>query len=86
MGHADELRRAVRERYRSVSENPRGPFPYPVGRESAQELGYETSWLEAVPDDVLERFVGVGNPFRVRRPAGGDRYWRLIFQHPGDFP
>ncbi|MHC4135856.1 MAG: methyltransferase domain-containing protein [Planctomycetota bacterium] len=73
MEHADELRRAVREKYRSVSIQPRGPFPYPVGRESAVGLGYESAWLEAVPADVIERFVGVGNPFRVRRPERGAR-------------
>jgi SAM-dependent methyltransferase len=73
MEHADELRHAVREKYRKVSVQPGGPFPYPVGRESALGLGYEPAWLEAVPDDVLDRFVGVGNPFRVRRPARGAR-------------
>ena len=73
MEQADELRRAVREKYKSVSLQPRGPFPYPVGRESAVGLGYEPAWLEAVPTDALERFVGVGNPFRVRRPERGDR-------------
>jgi ubiquinone/menaquinone biosynthesis C-methylase UbiE len=73
MERAEELRRAVRDKYRSVSVEPRGPFPYPVGRESAVELGYDRAWLEAIPDDVVDRFVGVGNPFRVRRPERGAR-------------
>jgi SAM-dependent methyltransferase len=73
MEQADELRRAVREKYRSVSVQPQGPFPYPVGRASAEGLGYELEWLEAVPDDVADRFVGVGNPFIVRRPESGQR-------------
>jgi len=73
MEHRDELRRAVREKYRGVSDQPAGPFPYPVGRESAIALGYDPAWLEAVPDDVADRFVGVGNPFGVQRPASGAR-------------
>ena len=73
MEQADELRRAVREKYKGVADEPRGPFPYPVGRASAIGLGYETSWLEAVPADVVDRFVGVGNPFRVGRPSTGAR-------------
>jgi SAM-dependent methyltransferase len=73
MERAEELRRAVREKYREVSVQPEGPFPYPVGRASAVGLGYEPEWLEAVPADALERFVGVGNPFSVRRPERGAR-------------
>jgi arsenite methyltransferase len=73
MEPADELRQAVREKYRSVSVQPEGPFPYPVGRPSALGLGYEPQWLDAVPDDVLDRFVGVGNPFRLVRPEPGQR-------------
>lgn len=71
MAQADQLRQAVREKYRSVSVDPEGPFPYPVGRASALGLGYEAEWLDALPDDVLDRFVGVGNPFRIQRPEPG---------------
>lgn len=73
MEQADELRRAVREKYRSVAQQPEGPFPYPVGRASALGLGYDPEWLEAVPDDVADRFVGVGNPFSIQRPERGAR-------------
>lgn len=71
MAQADELRQAVREKYRTVSVDPEGPFPYPVGRASALRLGYAAEWLDALPDDVLDRFVGVGNPFRIKRPEPG---------------
>lgn len=69
---AAELRQAVRAKYRVVSDRPDGQFPYPVGRESAERLGYDAAWLAAVPDAVVDRFVGVGNPFRVRRPVVGE--------------
>ncbi len=68
-----EIEKAVLEKYRAVAKVPRGQFSYPVGRESAEKLGYLPAWLDAVPPEVLDRFVGVGNPFRVGKPATGER-------------
>lgn len=68
-----ELHAAVRRRYASVAHCAEGQFPYPVGRASALQLGYEADWLARVPEAVLARFVGVGNPFAVRRPQPGER-------------
>ncbi|MBI2901860.1 MAG: methyltransferase domain-containing protein [Planctomycetes bacterium] len=70
---SETLRKAVREKYRSVSGRPGGHFPYPVGRESALRLRYDRAWLAAVPAPVVDRFVGVGNPFSIRKPAPGER-------------
>ena len=70
---AEELRAAVRGKYAEVSCEPTGQFPYPVGRESARGLGYEADWLEGIPGAVVDRFVGVGNPFRIRMPNVGER-------------
>lgn len=70
---AAELRDAVKDRYRSVAERPDGQFPYPVGRASARRLGYAPEWLGAVPDRVVEHFIGVGNPFDIRQPRPGER-------------
>lgn len=69
---AEELRQAVKEEYRKVSAHPVGQFAYPVGRESALGLSYQPVWLEAIPAQVVDRFVGVGNPFRIRRPSNGE--------------
>jgi arsenite methyltransferase len=70
---AEELRTAVKGRYRAVSRNPRGHFVYPVGRESLARLGYAPEWLDRVPPEVAKRFVGVGNPFSVRLAHKGER-------------
>jgi arsenite methyltransferase len=70
---AAEIRAAVQTRYRAVAQNPSGHFSYPVGRESALNLGYAPDWLEAIPSEIVDRFVGVGNPFCIRRPARGER-------------
>ena len=72
-GRADELRAAVRAKYRDVAASPAGRFSYATGREGALRQGYETALLEGVPDEVVDRFVGVGNPFAAHRPVAGDR-------------
>jgi arsenite methyltransferase len=68
-----QIEMAVLEKYRSVAKVPRGQFSYPVGRESALKLGHEPEWLDTSPPEVVERFVGVGNPFSLRRPGPGER-------------
>ena len=70
---ASEIRNAVKSKYRDVAKQPEGHFPYSIGRESALNLGYDPSWLEEISDDVVARFVGVGNPFRIRVPNPGER-------------
>ena len=70
---AEEIRSAVKSKYQKVATSPEGCFAYPVGRESALKLGYSPSWLEGLDAAVIDRFVGVGNPFRIRAPKPGDR-------------
>jgi arsenite methyltransferase len=70
---AHELVTAVRQRYAGVAREPRGQFPYPVGLESLERLGYPSEWQSALPASVAERFVGVGNPLRYRPPRSGER-------------
>ena len=69
----EQLRREIRAKYRDVAEQPEGRFPYPVGRASLARLGYPPEWLQSVPSEVVDRFVGVGNPFQVHTPAPGGR-------------
>ncbi len=70
---ADEIRTAVRDKYRAVAAHPDGCFSYPIGRPGALALGYLPEWLDGIPAGVVDRFVGVGNPFRIQRPQAGER-------------
>lgn len=70
---SDQIRAAIRQRYRLVSECPTEQFTYPVGRESALGLGYEPDWLARISPAVIDRFVGVGNPFTLRKPRPRQR-------------
>ena len=70
---AEEIRNAVKLKYRQVANSPEGHFTYPVGVESALKLGYDPSWIQLVPEAVVNHFVGVGNPLNICIPGQGDR-------------
>lgn len=61
----DKIRRAIRTKYARVSHSAKGMFQYPVGRAGAEALGYDHLILQMVPDELLESFCGVGNPFSL---------------------
>jgi arsenite methyltransferase len=71
---AAHIRDAVKERYGSISREPQAAqIPYPVGQESLTRLGYRSDWLGGIPSPILDRFIGVGNPFSIRLPKTGER-------------
>lgn len=67
------IRNSVKSKYEAVASCPGGHFPYPIGKESALNLGYDPSWLESIPDEIVSHFVGVGNPFSIHKPERGNR-------------
>lgn len=70
-----QIQNALRRRYAEVAGRPVGQFKYPVGRVSAERLGYPAKLAARVPADVVDRFVGVGNPFSLGEPRSG---WRIV--------
>ncbi len=67
----EDLHRAIKTKYRDVSTEPNGQFQYPVGRDSVLGLDYQPQWLQSIPAEVVDRFVGVGNPFQIQQPTPG---------------
>ena len=57
------LRSAIQEEYAEVASCPVKGFHFHVGRPLAARLGYPAAWVDALPDQVVESFAGVGNPF-----------------------
>lgn len=54
-----------------MSRSADGFFSYQTGKEGARALGYDPAILDTFPDDALNSFCGVGNPFAVSSlPAG----------------
>jgi arsenite methyltransferase len=71
----EQVNEALRHRYAEVAERPEGRFAYPVGRGSAERLGYRGDYLGRIPADVVGHFVGVGNPFSMGDPEPG---WDVV--------
>jgi SAM-dependent methyltransferase len=72
---AERVQEAMRRRYAAVAEQPTGQFNYPVGRDSAERLDYRRDLVDCISSDVVEHFVGVGNPFSMGEPEPG---WNVL--------
>src|SRR5256886_4798438 len=69
----DALREQVRGKYREVALNPGASFHFHTGRGLASRLGYQADAVNTLPDQAVESFAGVANPFSLRRLAPGEK-------------
>ncbi|HVM04800.1 MAG TPA: methyltransferase domain-containing protein [Acidimicrobiales bacterium] len=69
----DTLRDQVRGKYREVATDPHRGFHFHTGRPLAARLGYDAAAVAALPDEAVESFAGVANPFSLRTLAPGER-------------
>ena len=67
------LREEVKKKYRDVAIKPHDKYHFHTGRPLAARLGYDTSTVDAMPDEAVESFAGVANPFSLRQPQAGER-------------
>ena len=67
------LREQVRDKYREVAVDPHRMFHFHTGRPLAARLGYEQAAVDALPDQAVESFAGVANPFSLRQLQAGER-------------
>jgi arsenite methyltransferase len=68
----DQITAAVRAMYGQVAAMPMQQFHFPVGRQAALALDYPAAELDQLPGDVVDRFAGVGYPFRAGTISRGD--------------
>jgi SAM-dependent methyltransferase len=71
--NSDALREEVKSKYRDVALNPRGEYHFHTGRRLAKRLGYDAAVVDAMPEEAVESFAGVANPFSLRRLEPGER-------------
>jgi arsenite methyltransferase len=69
----DEVRGHIREMYRAVAGDPHGEFHFELGRALAERLGYPIEWLDAVPQEALDSYAGVGHMLDLAELSPGDR-------------
>src|SRR5919201_4367307 len=67
------LKSEIRRTYASVSQEPGKDFIFPTGRAWAEDLGYPADLLANVPDEAVESFAGVANPFSLGLLEPGER-------------
>lgn len=66
------IQNAVREKYEQVSRSIEGKFQYPTGKAGAEALGYDPILIYSAPDELIELFCGVGNPFSLGEIKPGE--------------
>ena len=66
------LRDEIAREYTDVATEPERGYHFNTGWAAAEMLGYEVSWLEGVPEEILLSFAGTGNPFTLGPIEAGD--------------
>jgi SAM-dependent methyltransferase len=66
------LKSEIQKTYASVSEEPDRDFIFPTGRAWAEDLGYPGE-LANVPEQAVQAFAGVANPWQLGRLAAAER-------------
>lgn len=69
---SEEIREAIRAKYRRVARGADGLFPYPTGAAGALSLGYDPEVLAGATPELLRSFCGVGNPFALGEIREGE--------------
>jgi len=57
------IEEGIRQKYMKVAISPEGNFKYPTGKAGLKGQNYNPEILNALPDEVLDSYCGVGNPF-----------------------
>ena len=70
---ADALREEVKSKYREVATDPHAEFHFHTGRYLAKHLGYDDKFVGSLPDEAVESFAGVANPFSLQPLSEGER-------------
>jgi arsenite methyltransferase len=68
----DKISEVVRKKYAEVAFSAQGKFSYETGKKGASVLGYDPDILADIPDELLESFCGVGNPFSLWKISEGE--------------
>ena len=69
----ERLRAEIKFKYRDVATDPTKGFHFHVGRPLARMLDYPMQVVDALPDEVVESFAGVNNPFSMGELKPGER-------------
>jgi len=60
-----QIKEGITGKYVKVAISPEGSFKYPTGRAGLEAQNYNPQILNALPEEVLGFYCGVGNPFSL---------------------
>jgi len=66
------LREEIKSKYREVATDPNREYHFHTGRPLTRHLGYKQTWVDPLPEQAVESFAGVANPFVARQLSAGD--------------
>jgi len=69
----DRIIKSIRQKYAEFSRSPEGKFTYPTGRLGMEKLKYDQTIIEELPNDLVNAYCGVGNPFSIGPINEGER-------------
>jgi SAM-dependent methyltransferase len=69
----ETLRKAIKDEYKEVAENPAKGFHFHTGRRLIEIVGYKDEWLTGVSELAIASFAGTGNPFAMGELGAGER-------------
>ena len=70
---AERLEAEVKDMYRHVAREEEAELHFEVGRGLAERLGYPGELLDAIPDEALASFAGVGHHLDLAALQPGDK-------------
>ena len=68
-----KIEAGIREKYIRVAKSPEGLFKYPTGKKGLEELHYDKSLIDKLPDAVASSYCGVGNLFTLGEINTGEQ-------------
>lgn len=68
----ENIRGAIQAKYAVISQSAAGRFAYLTGVDGARALGYDETILAGIPDELMQSFCGVGNPFQAGPVSEGE--------------
>lgn len=66
------LRSQIQDKYQEVATRPDGEYHFFTGRRATQQVGYAPRLVEDLPNEVVDAFAGVANPFHWGLPLPGE--------------
>ena len=61
----NQIKEGIAGKYQKVAISPEGSFKYPTGHAGLEAQNYDPEVLNALPEEVLASYCGVGNPFSL---------------------